>query len=100
MFSSIKVWGAVALAAFVTGLIAFGKAMKAQRDNARQTVRTLKSTVQAQRKTRKATKKAEKKLYSRVAEIKKELEKSDEEFKGAGDLADLSKRRRKPRVRR
>ena len=100
MFSSIKVWGAIALAAFVTGLIAFGKVMKKQRDSARRTARTLKSTVQAQRKTRVAKKKAEKKLFSRVAQIKKQLEKPDEEFKGVGDLADLSKRKRKPRVRK
>ncbi len=100
MFSSIKIWGAIAFAAFITGLIAFGKVMKKQRDTARRTVRTLKSTVSAQRKTRVATKKAEKKLYNRVAEIKKELEKSDEEFKGVGDFANLSNRRRKRRVRK
>jgi len=94
MFSSIKVWGLAALGVFIAGLVAFGKVMKKQRDNARKKVATLKSTVIAQRKTKKATKKAEEKLFSRVAEIKKELEKADEEFKGAGDLADLSKRKR------
>lgn len=97
MFSSIKIWGALALAAFITGLVAFGKVMKKQRDNARKKVATLKSTVVAQRKTRVAKKKAEKKLFSRVAEIKKELETSDGEFKGAGDLANLSKRKRRVR---
>jgi len=97
MFSSIKVWGAVALAAIITGLVAFGKVMKKQRDGARKKVATLKSTVKAQRKTRIAKKEAEKELFSRVAQIKKQLEKPDEEFKGVGDLADLSKRKRRVR---
>jgi len=97
MFSSIKVWGAVALAAIITGLVAFGKVMKKQRDSARRKVDTLKSTVVAQRKTRVAKKKAEKELFSRVAQIKKQLEKPDEEFEGVGDLADLSKRKRRVR---
>ena len=78
----------------ISGLAIFGKVMKSQRDAAQKKVDTLKSTVKAQKKTRIATKKAEEKLYSRVAEIKKELEKSDAEFKGAGDLANASKRKR------
>jgi len=100
MFGSIKLWGLAALAAIITGLVAFGKVMKKQRDSARKTVATLKSTVTAQRKTKKATKKAERELFSRVAEIKKELKQSEEEFKGVGDLANLSNRRRKRRVRK
>ena len=78
----------------ISGLAIFGKVMKSQRDAAQKKVKTLKKTVTAQRNTRVAIKKAEKKLYSRVAEIKKELEKGDEAFTGAGDLADLSKRKR------
>ena len=100
MFASIKLYAAAAVAALVAGLVIMAKVLRSQRDRARKTAKTLKATVVAQRKTKKAVKVAETELFSRVAEIKKELKQSEDEFEGVGDLANLSDRSRKRRVRK
>ena len=69
-------------------LVTFGKIMKEQRDAAREKVDTLKGTIKAEKKTKEVVKKEEKTLIRRRAEIKKEVEKDDKDFKGLDNLSD------------
>ena len=88
MLSQVKLWLIAGGTALLAGLAVIAKVLKAQRDSAREAVDTLKGTIKAEKKTKEVVKKEKERLVSRRADLKKEIEKDDEDFEGLDNLRD------------